>query len=91
MKNYSIVPLFIGTLGVPELLIILAICILLFGAKKVPQLLKGVGESVREFKGALRQGNEAADEAFEGLDDELDMSKLSRRERRRLRKLKNDG
>lgn len=83
-------PLFIGTLGVPELLIILAICILIFGANRVPRLMKGVGESIREFKGALRSGNDAADEAFDGLED-LENRNLSRREKRRLKRAKANG
>jgi sec-independent protein translocase protein TatA len=80
-------PLFIGTLGVPELMIILAICILLFGAKKVPQLLKGVGESVREFKGALRTGNEAKEDLIEELEEEMNLDNLSPRERRKFENL----
>jgi sec-independent protein translocase protein TatA len=38
--------------GAPELLIILAIIALLFGGKKLPELSKGLGESIRELKGA---------------------------------------
>lgn len=41
---------FIGTLGTPELLVILGIIILLFGAKKIPQLAKGLGSSLTEFR-----------------------------------------
>ena len=80
-------PLFIGTLGIPELLIILAICILLFGAKKVPQLLKGVGESIKEFKGALRSGHKAADEVLEDLGEDMNFDNLSAREKRKFETL----
>jgi sec-independent protein translocase protein TatA len=38
--------------GAPELLIILAIVLLLFGSKKLPELSRSVGESVRELKNA---------------------------------------
>ena len=37
-------------LGAPELLLIFAVLILLFGAKKLPELAKGLGKSIREFK-----------------------------------------
>ncbi len=41
-------------LGGPELLIILVILLLLFGGAKLPQLAKGLGESIREFKKAAK-------------------------------------
>lgn len=42
--------------GVPELLIVLAIAILIFGAGKLPQLGKGLGEGIRNFKSSLKDG-----------------------------------
>ncbi len=44
--------------GMSELLIILAIVVLLFGAKKIPELAKGMGKGIKEFKGALKEGEE---------------------------------
>ena len=41
-----------GTLGVPELLIIFFVIVLLFGAKKLPELAKGLGKGIKEFKKA---------------------------------------
>lgn len=41
-------------LGGPELLIILVILLLLFGGAKLPQLAKGLGQSIREFKNAAK-------------------------------------
>ena len=43
-------PLAIGGLGTPELLIILAVIILLFGAAKLPELARGSGRALRIFK-----------------------------------------
>lgn len=43
-------------LGVPELLVILAIVVVLFGASKLPQLGKGIGEGIRNFKDSMKQG-----------------------------------
>jgi sec-independent protein translocase protein TatA len=42
-------------LGMPELLMILAILLLLFGGSKLPSLAKGLGQSVKEFKKASRE------------------------------------
>ena len=50
-----------GKLGLPELLIILVIVILIFGANRLPQLGKGLGESIRNFKGGLREGSKEKD------------------------------
>jgi len=49
----------IGPLGTPELLIIVVIIIFLFGAKKIPQLAKGLASSLTEFrKGKNESSNE---------------------------------
>jgi len=42
--------------GVPELLLILLALLLLFGGSKLPQLGKGLGESIRSFRKALNDG-----------------------------------
>ena len=46
----------LGSIGVPELLIILVIVVLIFGVGKLPQLGRGLGESIRNFKDAMRDG-----------------------------------
>ncbi|HEY8961292.1 MAG TPA: twin-arginine translocase TatA/TatE family subunit [Luteolibacter sp.] len=43
---------FIGSLGTPELVLIFIVILLLFGAKKLPELARGVGKSMGEFKKA---------------------------------------
>ncbi len=43
-----------GPLGVQELLIILVIAVFLFGSKKLPDLAKGLGEGIKNFKKALK-------------------------------------
>ena len=50
-----------GPIGMPELLIILVIVVLIFGVNKIPQLGKGLGEGIKNFKGALKAGQEEAD------------------------------
>ncbi len=44
------------SLGIPELLIILAIVILVFGASRLPELGKGIGKGIRNFKDATKGG-----------------------------------
>jgi len=43
-----------GPLGVPELLIVLLIVLLIFGSKKIPELARGLGKGIREFKDATK-------------------------------------
>ena len=50
----SLHPLLIGTLGLPEMLIILAIVFLIFGANKLPQLGSGLGEGIKNFKKSIK-------------------------------------
>ena len=45
-------------LGLPELLIILAIVILIFGANKLPELGRGIGKGIKNFKDATKEGAE---------------------------------
>lgn len=47
-----------GSLGVPELLLILVIVIIIFGANKLPQLGRGLGEGLRNFKESIKSGEE---------------------------------
>ena len=51
---------FVGVFGIggPELLLILAVLLLLFGGSKLPALAKGLGQSVKEFKKAAREDDE---------------------------------
>ena len=42
------------SIGFPELLVILAVATLLFGGKKIPEVAKGLGEGIRNFKTALK-------------------------------------
>jgi sec-independent protein translocase protein TatA len=42
------------SIGLPELLVILVVAVLLFGGKKIPELAKGLGEGIRNFKESLK-------------------------------------
>ena len=52
---------FFRTIGMPELLIILVVLLLLFGAKKLPQLARGIGKSLSEFRRGRQEGDEVED------------------------------
>ncbi len=45
-------------LGMQELVIVLLIVIVIFGANKIPQLGKGLGEGIKNFKSAMRSGQQ---------------------------------
>ena len=42
------------SIGFPELVVILVVAVLLFGGKKIPEVAKGLGEGVKNFKNALK-------------------------------------
>ena len=54
-----------GSIGMPELIIIFLVVLLLFGSKRLPELAKGLGKGLREFKKATHE-----------LRDELDVSEI---------------
>ncbi|MBF8301566.1 MAG: twin-arginine translocase TatA/TatE family subunit [Acidobacteria bacterium] len=45
-------------IGIPELLIILAIIILIFGASRLPEIGRGIGKGIKNFKDATKEGPE---------------------------------
>ncbi|MGH9236588.1 MAG: twin-arginine translocase TatA/TatE family subunit [Vicinamibacterales bacterium] len=47
-----------GKLGIPELLIILVIVILIFGANRLPEIGRGIGRGIRNFKEATKNGQD---------------------------------
>ena len=64
-----------GFLGGQELLIILAIVIILFGAKKIPELASGLGKGIKEFKKASKDVKNEIEHVSD--DKELDSEKKS--------------
>ena len=47
-----------GNIGATEIIIIVFILILLFGGKKIPELMKGIGDGVKQFKKGLKGDKE---------------------------------
>jgi sec-independent protein translocase protein TatA len=72
--------------GGPELLIALVIILLLFGAKRVPELMKGMGAGVREFRKGTRgdYDNEVEEEKKQKRNSELSSEKTSSGDESRL-------
>jgi sec-independent protein translocase protein TatA len=65
----------LGSLGTTELILILAIVLLIFGVGKLPQLGRGLGQSIREFRSSLSGEDEeeeegAQEEAQKELEEE---------------------
>jgi sec-independent protein translocase protein TatA len=58
---------FIGGLGGPEVLVIMIIILLLFGAKKLPELARSLGQGVKEFRKSVKEISE--DVADNGSED----------------------
>jgi sec-independent protein translocase protein TatA len=58
--------LFAFGLGMWEIIAILAVVVILFGAKKIPELAKGLGQGIKEFKKA---SNEATDEIHRAINE----------------------
>jgi len=70
---------FLGTLGGPEMILIFLVLLLLFGAKKLPQLARGIGKSMGEFRKARE---EFEDEIRKGGDD-IDVEEAPGKEARK--------
>ena len=58
--------IFFGFIGGPQVIIILVVVLLLFGGRKIPELMKGLGSGIKEFKNASKE---------EDSDDKLEEKK----------------
>lgn len=64
--------LFLGGIGFQEILVIAMIILLLFGGKKIPELMKGLGKGVKSFKDGMSGVDEANAKKEEEKKDESD-------------------
>ena len=55
--------LFLGNLGASELIVIFLVVLLLFGGSKIPELMRGLGKGIREFKDAVKDVKKEVDDA----------------------------
>lgn len=53
--------LFIGGLGVQEILLLVLVVLLFFGGRKIPEMMRGIGEGVRSFKDGMKGVTEEED------------------------------
>ncbi len=51
-----------GSIGIPELLLIFVLALLLFGGKRLPEVARGLGAGIRDFKRALNETTEGRPE-----------------------------
>lgn len=65
--------LFLGNLGTTEILIIFLVVLLLFGGKKIPELMHGLGKGVRSFKSGMN-------EIEEEINKEVDKKEVENKE-----------
>lgn len=60
--------LFLGNVGGTEIFVIVFVILLFFGAKKLPELAKGLGKGIREFKDATKDVKENIEKSVNGED-----------------------
>ena len=53
--------IFLGVIGAPQVIIIIAVALLFFGGKKIPELMRGLGGGIREFKDAMKDEEKPAE------------------------------
>tara|TARA_B110000263_G_scaffold243973_1_gene251388 strand:+ start:177 stop:365 length:189 start_codon:yes stop_codon:yes gene_type:complete len=49
---------FLGVIGGPQIILVVVVVLLLFGGRKIPELMKGLGSGIKEFKKATKEENE---------------------------------
>jgi sec-independent protein translocase protein TatA len=64
-----------GNLGTTEILLILLVILIFFGAKKIPELAQGLGKGIREFKKATREVEEDVTSEVKKLDQSSEQKK----------------
>jgi sec-independent protein translocase protein TatA len=65
-----ITPLLFGSLGFWEIALIVLVIILLFGGKKIPELMKGLGKGVRSFKEGMKDVEDDVKEIKKDIESE---------------------
>ena len=73
-----------GSIGMPELIIGLVVILLLFGAKRVPELARGLGSGVREFKKGTTEGEVEDKKKEEEQEEQIEASKSENDDEARL-------
>ncbi len=63
--------LFVGGIGASEMLLIVFVLLLLFGGKKLPELMRGLGRGIRDFKNETASITDQVKEAEKSFEDDL--------------------
>lgn len=63
--------LFLGGIGMQEVLVIALVVLLLFGGKKIPELMKGLGKGVRSFKEGMNNPDDLTEEKKNSAEDNV--------------------
>ncbi len=58
-----------GNLGAPEIILIAVVILILFGARKIPEFMQGLGKGVREFRKASRDIQDEIEKETKQIDD----------------------
>jgi len=58
-----------GRIGLPEILIMVLILVFIFGAKKIPELMRGMGQGIKEFRKGLTEGEKDDAQSGEGEEE----------------------
>ena len=74
MGHIMTIPFLIG-IGCQEIALIFLVLLLLFGAKRLPELASGLGKGIREFKGAVMYVEDELDDAAKSVGDTSDLDK----------------
>ncbi len=71
----TILPLFLNKIGVTEILILILLVVIFFGGKKIPELMRGMGRGVKEFKDAVSKDYTEENKTDESSDTKSDAGK----------------
>lgn len=58
-----------GNLGATEIILIVLVILVFFGAKKIPELAKGLGQGIREFKKATKDASDSVEDEVKKIDE----------------------
>lgn len=70
MLQLSMLPAFLGNLRGMQLVIIILVILLLFGGKKIPELMRGLGKGIHSFKQGLADAKEEIEKPVEPKSDD---------------------
>ena len=62
--------LLFGGIGVPEIILIILGLLILFGGRKIPELMRGLGQGMKEFKKASKDDDDTANKDTKAIDSE---------------------